>query len=43
MKRSELLDEVECGAQVVITRDGKPIARPVPEGGHEVAKAMAVV
>jgi len=27
----------------VITRHGKPIARLVPEGGHDVAKAMEAV
>jgi prevent-host-death family protein len=43
VKRSELLATVECGAQVVATRDGRPIARLVPERGHEVAKTMAVV
>jgi prevent-host-death family protein len=43
VKLSELLDKVEHGAQVVITRHGKPIARLVPEGGHDVAKAMAAV
>jgi antitoxin (DNA-binding transcriptional repressor) of toxin-antitoxin stability system len=38
-----LLDKVEHGEQVVITRHGKPIARLMPEGGHDVAKAMAAV
>ncbi len=42
-KLSELLDKVEHGEQVVITRHGKPIARLVPEGGHDIAKAMAAV
>lgn len=42
-KLSELLDKVERGEQVVITRHGKPIARLVPEGGHDVAKALAAV
>jgi prevent-host-death family protein len=42
-KLSELLDKVEHGEQVVITRHGKPIARLVPEGGHDVAKAKAAV
>ena len=42
-KLSELLDKVEHGEQVVITRHGKPIARLVPERGHDVAKAMAAV
>jgi len=43
VKLSELLDKVERGEQVVITRHGKPIARLVPEGAHDVAKAMAAV
>ena len=43
VKLSELLDKVEHGEQIVITRHGKPIARLVPEGGHDVAKAMAAV
>jgi prevent-host-death family protein len=43
VKLSELLDKVEHGEQVVITRHGKPIARSVPEGGHDAAKAMAAV
>jgi hypothetical protein len=38
-----LLDKVERGEQIVITRHGKLIARLVPEGGHDVAKAMAAV
>lgn len=42
-KLSELLDKVARGEQIVITRHGKPIARLVPEGGHDVAKAMAAV
>jgi prevent-host-death family protein len=29
---SELLDRVEKGEQIVITRHGKPVARLVPEG-----------
>jgi prevent-host-death family protein len=40
---SELLDRVERGEQIVITRHGKPIARLVPEGGHNVADALAAV
>jgi len=43
VKLSELLDKVERGEQVVITRHGKAIARLVPERGHDVAKAMAAV
>lgn len=30
-KIGELLDEVEAGAQVVVTRRGKPVARIIPE------------
>ena len=43
---AELLDEVERGATVVITRDGKPIARLVPdEDGRrlEIRRAMAEI
>ena len=40
---SELLDRVEKGEQIVITRHGKPIARLVPEGGHNKAAAHAAV
>ena len=40
---SELLDRVERGEQVVITRHGKPVARLVPEGGHDKAAARAAV
>jgi prevent-host-death family protein len=40
---SELLDRVERGEQIVITRHGRPIARLVPEGGHNVADALAAV
>jgi prevent-host-death family protein len=40
---SELLDRVERGEQIVITRHGKPVARLVPEGGHNVADALAAV
>jgi antitoxin (DNA-binding transcriptional repressor) of toxin-antitoxin stability system len=39
----ELLDKVEHGHQVVIMRHGRPIARLMPEAGHDVGKAMAVV
>ena len=41
--RGELLDRVEKGEQIVITRHGKPVARLVPEGGHNVADALAAV
>jgi prevent-host-death family protein len=40
---SELLDRVERGEQIVITRHGKPVARLVPEGGHDRAAALAAV
>ncbi|OXE34922.1 MAG: type II toxin-antitoxin system prevent-host-death family antitoxin [Phenylobacterium zucineum] len=37
-----LLDEVEGGGEVIITRKGKPIARLAPlESGHNRAKARA--
>jgi prevent-host-death family protein len=40
---SELLDRVERGEQIVITRHGKPIARLIPEGGYDRAAAVAAV
>ena len=40
---SELLDRVARGEQIVITRHGKPVARLVPEGGHDRAAAHAAV
>ena len=40
---SELLDRVERGEQIVITRHGKPIARLIPEGGHDRAAALAAI
>ena len=40
---SELLDRVEKGEQIVITRHGRPIARLIPEGGHDVAAALAAL
>jgi prevent-host-death family protein len=33
---AEILDQVAQGAQVVITRRGKPIARMIPESGPAV-------
>ena len=39
----QLLDEVEHGETIVITRHGKPIARLVPEADHrraEIEKAI---
>jgi prevent-host-death family protein len=39
-KLAELLDRVEQGEQVVITRDGKPVATLVPVApGHDVEAA----
>jgi prevent-host-death family protein len=40
---SELLDRVEGGEQIVITRHGKPIARLIPEGGPDRVAARAAV
>jgi prevent-host-death family protein len=40
---SELLDRVEKGEEIIITRHGKPIARLVPEGGRNVAEAFAAL
>jgi len=40
---SELLDRVERGAQIIITRHGKPIARLVPEGAYDRATALAAL
>ena len=37
---SELLDRVEKGEQIIITRHGRPIARLVPEGARNVARAL---
>lgn len=43
-KLAELLDAVEEGEEIVITRRGKPVARLVGlNGGRDVAKAMAAV
>lgn len=36
-KFSELLDRVERGEEIVVTRHGKTVARLVPEGGREGA------
>jgi prevent-host-death family protein len=38
---SELLDRVERGEQIIITRHGRPIARLVPEGEAERTAARA--
>ena len=41
---SDLLDRVEHGEELVITRQSNPMARLVPaELGHDVAKAKAAV
>lgn len=40
-KLSALLDQVERGAEVTITRRGKPVARLVPAGPAERATAAA--
>lgn len=40
---SELLDRVERGEQIVITRHGRPIARLVPEAEAERTAARAAV
>ena len=37
---SELLDRVEKGEQIVITRYGRPIARLIPEGSRNTARAL---
>jgi prevent-host-death family protein len=37
-----LLDRVERGEEVVITRRGKPVARLVPETGHEERRERAL-
>jgi prevent-host-death family protein len=41
---AELLDEVERGETVIITRHGKPIARLIPDGDgrqEDIRRAMA--
>jgi len=40
---AELLDRVERGEEIVITRHGRAIARLMPSGGHDVGKALAAV
>ena len=43
-KLSALLEEVERGGEVVITRRGKPVAKLVPiDAGHDRARAHAAV
>lgn len=36
-KLSALLDLVEQGEEIVITRQGKPVARLIKEGGRDAA------
>jgi prevent-host-death family protein len=40
---SELLDRVEKGEQIVITRHGRPVARLIPEPGTDRTVARAAV
>ena len=40
---AELLDRVQRGEQIVITRHGKPIARLVPEGQPDLTAAHAAL
>lgn len=40
---AELLDRVQKGEEIVITRHGKPIARLVPEGRATMEAAMAAI
>lgn len=41
---SSLLDRVEHGEEIVITRHGRPIARLIPEThGHDTAAALRAV
>ena len=40
---SSLLDKVESGEEVVITRHGKPIARLVPEGIRDRLQAHEAI
>ena len=37
---SELLNRVEKGEQIVITRHGRPVARLVPERSDDLAQAI---
>ena len=39
----QLLDEVERGETIVITRHGRPIARLVPEAAHRKADIEAAI
>jgi prevent-host-death family protein len=40
---SELLDRVEKGEQIIITRHGRPVARLVPESEPDKTAAQAAV
>lgn len=40
-KFSELLDRVEHGEEITITRNGKPVAKLVAAGGRDIARARA--
>lgn len=40
---SELLDRVENGEEIVITRHGKAVARLVPEGRRDKAAALSAL
>jgi len=40
---SELLDQVEQGETIVITRHGKPVARIVPDEERRRARAKAAI
>ena len=40
---SALLERVEAGEEIVITRRGVPVARLVPPAGDDLAAALAVL
>ncbi len=40
---SDLLDRVERGEQIIITRHGRPVARLIPEGREDIAEALAAL
>ena len=40
---SELLDRVERGEEITITRHGEPVARLVPTSRHDAAKASEAI
>lgn len=40
---ADLLDRVQRGEQIIITRHGKPVARLVPEGRPDEAAARAAL